>query len=188
MAITGKKPSEFSTATKNALKTALGIPQLDTNQMSAVSGAANPSASNVFATAADLPPSMEMGAILSSNGTYKGLTITATVDTNGVGFGAVLAQSADFHFDEADADAVAQVYMLAMALETSTGTKKLLLKGQICNTGWSWNAGPVYLSTTQGTLTQTPPSGTDDVVLIVGWALSATCVFFSPYASYVEHA
>lgn len=131
--------------------------------------------------------STDWGAIISTNGTYKGDTLSVTVDTNGTGFSAVLAQGADFHFDLADADAVANCYMIAIALEAGTGTKKILTKGQVCNTSWNWSAGPVFLSTTDGGLTQTSPSGTDDVVMIVGWALSATVIFFDPYASYIEH-
>jgi len=125
-------------------------------------------------------------AILSTNGTYQGEILTVTVDTNAVGFGAALAQAADFHFDEADADAIATAYMVVLACETGTGTKKVLLKGQICNTGWSWSAGPVYLSITQGTLTQTLVSGVDDVNLWVGFALSATCIYFNPYLYVAE--
>ena len=131
---------------------------------------------------------IDLGAILSSNGTYKGITITGTVDTNGVGFGAVLAQAADFHWDEDDADAIANCYGLAMAVETGTGSKILILQGQVCNTAWNWSAGNIYLSTTQGTITQTPPSGTDDCVVYLGFALSADTIYFNPSGVIVEHA
>ena len=129
---------------------------------------------------------IDYGAILSTNGAYQGDIMTVTVDTNGVGFGALLAQGADFHFDEADADAAANCQVLVMALETGTGSKKVLLKGEICNTDWNWSAGFIYASTTQGELTQTPPSGTDDVKVIVGWSLSADTIFFTPYLYYQE--
>lgn len=129
---------------------------------------------------------IDYGAILSTNGTFEGELMTVTVDTNSVGFGALLAQGTDFNFDEADADAVANCYGLVMAVETGTGSKKALLKGQICNTDWNWSAGFIYASTTQGTLTQTKPTGTDDVNVIVGWALSADTMFFAPYLYYQE--
>jgi hypothetical protein len=131
---------------------------------------------------------LALGAILTSDGTYTGVTLPATVDTNGVGVGAVLAQGADFHWDEADADAVANCYGLALALESGTGTKLLLLQGQLCHTAWNWSPGLVYLSTTQGTLTQTPPSGTNDVVMVVGFALSADTIYFNPSGAWVEVA
>lgn len=131
--------------------------------------------------------SIDYGAILSTNGTYQGDIMSVTVDTNGVGFGALLAQGADFHYDEADADAAANCYGLVIALETGTGTKKVLMKGEVCNTDWNWSAGFIYASTTQGTLTQTKPTGTDDVTVIVGYALSADTMWFAPYAYYQEH-
>lgn len=131
---------------------------------------------------------LNLGAILTTNGTYKGVYFTGTVDTNSVGFGAVLAQAADFHFDDADADAIANATGLVMALETSTGSKKLLVMGQVCNTSWNWSAGFVYLSTTAGGLTQSAPTGEDDVVIILGIALSADTILFAPgMFSYLEH-
>jgi hypothetical protein len=110
------------------------------------------------------------------------------VDTNAVGFGALLAQAADFHWDEADADAVANSYGLAVALATGTGSKTLLLRGQVCNTAWNWSAGPVYMSTTQGTFTQTKPTGSADVVIVCGYALSADTIMFDPSGVWVEVA
>lgn len=131
---------------------------------------------------------LNLGAILTTNGTYKGIIITGTVDTNSVGVGACLAQAADFHWDEADADAVANTYGLVLACETSTGSKILLLLGQLCNTAWNWSAGLVFLSTTAGTLTQTAPTGEDDVVIPVGFALSADTVYFNPGMFSLEYA
>lgn len=135
-----------------------------------------------------LARAVTLGNILTVNGTYKGITFNGTVDTNSVGFGCLLAQAADFHYDEADADAIANCYMPVMACETGTGTKILLVYGMICNTAWNWTGGlPIYASTTLGTLTQTAPSGTDDVTFIVGYPLSATCILFNPSYSMVEH-
>jgi hypothetical protein len=79
-----------------------------------------------------------------------------------------------------------------LALETGTGTKKVLLFGVMRNDGWNWTIGPgkaglIYLDTTVGALTQTQPSGTDDVVQIVGWALSADVMFFCPQLNYITH-
>lgn len=126
--------------------------------------------------------------ILTVDGTYKGDTLTVDVDTNSVGFGGVLAQAADFSYDEADADAIANSYMLVVALEAGTGSKLVLTQGQVCDTAWNWSAGAIYLSTTLGTFTQTAPSGTDDTVIICGFALSADTIYFNPYGSIVEHA
>jgi hypothetical protein len=76
-----------------------------------------------------------------------------------------------------------------MALESGTGSKKVLLEGQICNTSWNWNAGFLYLDTaTAGGMVQSAPSGTGDQVVVLGWALSADTIFFRPSLVLVEHA
>jgi hypothetical protein len=128
--------------------------------------------------------------VLTSDGTYDfDYILSATVDTNGVGVGAVLAIAADGHWDEADADAIANCYGIGIALETGTGTKKIgLFGGQICVTAWNWTVGaPVYLSATQGTMTQTAPTGADDAVIILGFALSADTILFNPYINHITH-
>lgn len=125
--------------------------------------------------------SVDWGAVISTNTTYKGETLSVTVDTNSIGFGALLAQASDFHFDEADALAMATCNMLVLALEAGTGTKKVLLKGQICNTAWNWVNGPVYASETLGGLTQSLPLAEDAVIAVVGWALSGDTIYFNPY-------
>jgi hypothetical protein len=46
-----------------------------------------------------------------------------------------------------------------------------------------------YLSTTQGTLTSTPPSGAGDVVRIVGYCISggtSDIIYFDPDKSWIE--
>jgi hypothetical protein len=45
----------------------------------------------------------------------------------------------------------------------------------------------IYLSTAAGTLTQTQPSGTDDVVQPVAWAITDDCIFFNPSMIYFTH-
>lgn len=132
------------------------------------------------------PTTLDLGAKLTVNGTFKGITMTGTVDTNAVGVGALLAIGTDGNFDEADADDIAKCYMLALATATGTGAKTLLLQGLICNTAWNFNIGlPIYASITQGTLSQSIVSGTDDVNIMIGFALSATCIYFNPYMAYV---
>ena len=55
MSITGKIPSELDSGTVAALQTALSVPDISSDELAAISGAATPSASNVFATIADVP-------------------------------------------------------------------------------------------------------------------------------------
>jgi hypothetical protein len=125
--------------------------------------------------------SVDWGTIISTNTTYKGDTLSVTVDTNAVGFGGLLSQGADFHFDDADASAMANCNMLVMAVETGTGAKKVLLKGQVCKTSWTWVSGPIYASEATGLLTQSLPMAEDAVIAPVAWALSANTIYFNPY-------
>lgn len=43
----------------------------------------------------------------------------------------------------------------------------------------------IYLSTTEGSWTTTAPSGTDDVIRVVGFAVTADVVFFNPSSDYI---
>jgi len=128
----------------------------------------------------------------SSDATPSGLIVTMTVDTNGQGIGAPLAMASDGHLDTADADSVDNMPCVALALETGTGSKKVLLFGVMRNDSWDWTtgagaAGLVYVSTDVGTLTQTKPTGEDDVVQPVGWAMSDDAIFFCPSMLWITH-
>jgi hypothetical protein len=124
--------------------------------------------------------------------TATGLIITATVDTNAEGIGAPLFLAADGHFDTADADTSATTPALALALETGTGSKKILVHGILRVDAWNWTKGPgtaslIYVSETVGTLTQTKPVTADSVTQPVGWALSDDCIYFCPSLIYFTH-
>ena len=128
----------------------------------------------------------------TSDDTTSGLYVTMTVDSNSTGVGCPLYMAADGHWDEADADAVATAPALGLAMETGTGSKKVLLWGIMRNDGWDFTTGPgelslVFLSATVGTLTQTAPSGTGDVIQAVGSALSDHVLLFNPQLHVVEH-
>ncbi len=124
--------------------------------------------------------------------TASGLIVSATVDTNSVGIGAPLFMAADGHLDTASASSSATTPCVALAMETGTGSKKILLHGILRVDAWNWTIGPgtasvIYVSTTTGTLTQTQPTGTDHVIQPVGWALSDDCIYFTPSMAYWTH-
>jgi hypothetical protein len=124
--------------------------------------------------------------------TASGLIITAVVDVNDQGVGAPLFMASDGHLEAADADSVTTAPCIALATETGTGSKKVLLHGVLRNDSWNWTVGPgtsglIYISTSTGVLTQTKPSGTDDVIQPVGWALSDDCMYFAPSLMYLTH-
>jgi len=124
--------------------------------------------------------------------TASGLIMTATVDTNAEGIGAPLFMAADNHLDTANAGSSATSPCVALALETGTGAKKILVHGVLRVNAWNWTTGPgtaslIYVSTTTGTLTQTRPSGINEVIQPVGWALSGDCIYFAPSTIYLTH-
>jgi hypothetical protein len=123
--------------------------------------------------------------------TSSGLQITATVDENTTGIGNALSMGADGHFEDADYNSVDDMPCIALALETGTGSKKILLHGVMRNDDWNWTtgegaAGLVYVGT-GGALTQTKPTGEDDVVQPVGFALSDDCIYFCPSMLWITH-
>ena len=125
---------------------------------------------------------------LGTDHTASGEIVTFTVDVNVRGFGAALFVAADGHLEEADADGVATMPVIGLALETGTGAKRVLLRGFIRDDSWGWavggGSGALYASTNTGGLTQSAPYGGSDVVQAVGVALSGTVIYFNPSATY----
>jgi hypothetical protein len=122
----------------------------------------------------------------SSNLEVSGIIITDDVDSNSLGVGAILYRNTDGDYDTGDADLAASDSNLVLALESGTGSKKLLMYGFFRNDGWSLTAGqPIYLSNTAGQVTSTPPSGSNDVVRCLGQALGSTSIWFNPSPDYL---
>lgn len=124
--------------------------------------------------------------------TASGLIINATVDVNVTGVGAPLFMAADGHLETASAETSATSPCIGLALDTGTGTKRVLLHGVLRSDSWNWSTGPgtsslIYLAASTGALTQTPPGGTDQIVQPVGWALSDDCIYFTPSMMYLTH-
>lgn len=64
----------------------------------------------------------------------------------------------------------------------------LLFQGSITNTSWSLTPGGiVYLSTSDGVITQTQPSATDNVIQTLGVAVSSNKIYFKPSLVYLTH-
>lgn len=131
---------------------------------------------------------MTVTASPGSDHTATGIKITLTADENLV-FGDVGYIKSNGNVGKADADAIATSSALVMALGTinSAASGTFLLLGLVRDDSWAWTVGGlVYLSVTAGTLTQTAPSATDDVVQIVGVATHADRMFFYPQLVQVE--
>ena len=144
---------------------------------------------------------MDMGELpLRAVGTV-GLTAAPSADVTSSGIITALTAGENLVFGEvcyiastgkalkADADAIATSSAIVMALATiaADASGNFILHGIARNDAWAWTVGGlIYLSTTAGALTQTAPSGTDDVVQILGVATHADRMYFNPQLVQVE--
>jgi len=98
----------------------------------------------------------------------------------------------DGQWEEADASGLTTSgVLLAIALGTTPGTHGMLLRGFFdvhSYFGGTFNEGiPVYVSTTAGEITATAPSGTGDIVRIVGFCTTtANVIYFNPSNNTLE--
>lgn len=125
-----------------------------------------------------------------SDDTFTGTVVSLTAGENVV-IGDICYMKSDGKAWKADADAIAT----SSALFISTGTTLADASGVFGiegflrdDSGYALTVGGlVYLSTTTGAITQTAPSGTDDVVQALGVAISADIFYFRPNLVQVEH-
>lgn len=131
----------------------------------------------------------------SADGKYTGITFTATAGET-VAFGDVVyLKAADSEWYLVDADATATAGAVAIAICVSSGTDgnpvTLMTHGIIrADAGFPalTIGAPVYISTTgttTNTVTTTAPSATDDVVRVVGYALTADEMLFNPSPDHI---
>jgi hypothetical protein len=168
---------------------------------SGISGYSGATGANGLELVTDITP--QLGGDLDTNGKnilltiptsangfiYSGDIMTLTVDTSAAS-GMPLFMAADGHLDPADATSDATAPCVAMAIEAGTGSKKVLTRGLIRNDAWNWTIGPgktslIYLDVTAGGLTQTQPSSEDNVIQVVGWAVSTNVIMFNPQLDYI---
>ena len=92
---------------------------------------------------------------------------------------------------KADASALATAMVVGMAIATisadATG-QFLMFWGKARKDAWAWTPGAnLYLSETAGALTETAPTTTDSVTLIVAQADTADIILFCPSRTPVVH-
>jgi hypothetical protein len=128
---------------------------------------------------------------LGTDDTYHGIGIT------GINAGATIAQWETVYYDFAagewllaDANGVNTfpAQGLAVAAGTDGNALTVMVQGIVRNDAWAWSAGPIYLSTTAGGLTQTAPSTSGDKVQVVGFALTADVAYFNFNTTYLTVA
>lgn len=86
----------------------------------------------------------------------------------------------DSSFQGVAASAAAASTTPVVAMNVHTASDYVLLYGKARNDLWSLTPGLVYLSTTTGGITQTPPSGSGQVVQVIGVAIAANQILFNP--------
>lgn len=95
------------------------------------------------------------------------------------------------NWELADADAAGTATnMLGIAVADNTPT--FLVKGIIVNNdyGGFTTGTPLYVSTTAGDITSTAPSGTGDIVRVVGYSVNggSRTIYFNPSNDHIVHA
>jgi len=118
-------------------------------------------------------------ANLTADLTTSGDTVAGTVDSNTQGAGNCVYYAADGHYDDCDADAAASVEAFALVVGTGTGAKILLLKGFIRNDAWNFTTlgANLYVSPTDGLITDTAPSGSGQFIKRIGKVISSKIVY-----------
>ena len=132
-------------------------------------------------------------AALGSDHTVSGQVITLTAGAN-VAFGDFCYMKADGKMGLVDADAIATMSGVFMAAETiaADAAGLFLMPGGVARDDtWAWTVGGLIFATVTGTtgntLSQTAPTGVDDVIQIVGVAMHADRMLFLPQLVQIEH-
>lgn len=131
----------------------------------------------------------------SADGKYTGITVAGTAGTT-LAFGDVVyLAAADSRWELTDADAAStsgdvMVGIVVLAAASDGSATTILLKGIIradSNFPTMTISGQVYISTTAGDVQVAQPSGTDDVIRVLGRALTADEFYFNPSEDYFTH-
>lgn len=125
--------------------------------------------------------------------TATGIKISLVANENQA-FGDVCYINSDGQAQLVDASAIATSSGLVMCIDaniSADASGNYLLYGVARDDTWNWTVGGlIYISitgTTENTLTQTAPSGTDEVIQIIGVATHADRMIFMPNLVQVEH-
>lgn len=132
--------------------------------------------------------SIDLDPAGSADGKYSGICITGTAGAT-LAFGDLIyLAAADSRWELTDADASATggpvlIGMCVLAAASDGSATKILLQGQI-RADSKFPAltigAPVYLGETAGAIQTAIPTGADNVIRVVGFALTADEIYFNP--------
>ena len=127
----------------------------------------------------------------NTDGTFQG-DVVYFGGTTSMTTGAIYHYKSDGTWELADADAVANCDgLLAVALGAASNTNGMLLRGMVTLDHDPGAVGDVlFLSTKAGDCSATAPSGTGDIIRVIGYCLNASNgqIWFNPDGTYVEVA
>jgi hypothetical protein len=130
--------------------------------------------------------------MLLADHAISGLRVPLTANAT-IAFGDICAINTAGTLKIAKADAIANASALVLAgSAAAAGTSSTcLVNGLARDDSWNWTPGQLlYLSatgTTGNTITSTAPTGSDQVIQIIGVALTADIIYFIPSLVMVEH-
>lgn len=175
------------TANKDLRITTVGTDSTSVPTLGSSSTLTNKTLTNPTINAAVISGDFQVDGTPNTDDTWNGQS------TNTFNAGATIAQfdcvylssSSTWLLTDADAVTTAGSVPVQMAAEAGTDTNPLrvILPGTfVRNDAWNWTPGaPLFLDTaTPGGMTETAPSGTDDVVRIVAHAYTADVIFWNP--------
>ena len=125
---------------------------------------------------------------------YYGDALNAMTVTNAYGLFAALYLAANGQYYLAVASADTTCPCTAIAAETGSGSKKVIVGGLIRDDSWSLVTGPgksglVYLDpSTAGAITQTKPSVSGQQIQVLGYAITSHILKFAPSLLLIEVA
>lgn len=131
---------------------------------------------------------------LSADERYSGIVVSGTAGAT-LAFGDLCyldVTATEWLLADADAASTAGDVILGICVDASTdgNATSMLLLGTVRSAAFPGSialGAPVYVDVTAGDITATKPSGTDDVIRRVGWAVTAepNTIFFNPSNDYV---
>ena len=126
--------------------------------------------------------------LATADHTATGITELLTASEN-LAIGDLVYVSGNGTVGKADADAVAKMPAIGLAVEAINANNPgpILLQGMFRDDTFNFTAGNrLFASTTDGGITATVPSGSNDVAQAVGVALSDDVIYFKPDMTLVE--
>lgn len=124
---------------------------------------------------------------LPANQQSSGITMPATYGET-IAIGAPVYIAADGTVKNASAAAGAKYPAVYLALAGATGgVHNVLVMGTYRDDAFTFSAGPVYLGTGLGVMTQVQPSATDQAIQLLGTAIAGNVLLFRPDNTWITH-